>query len=397
MRLSTAISTIAVALTLALPAQILAQAQAQSPNAAPWRVVDEREIAVDGIPLTLSRDGAWIAGVGPDRDGFCVWDTATLEPTCETGEEVPGVLARSIAWSPDSTAVAFSLNAAVTFQDSDVYVFETATRTVENLTEDGMTDIGFGDTDAPPVPIDLFPSWSPDSEHLVFARSVWNGEEGYGTSLMTIPRDGGEPEELLVLAPPQPLAIYTPMFWQDDDSILFGVWKADQDDRQNGLWRTSLSGGLKPVLPGDATADIPTPILTGISADGRTGSIFSTSNQGRFLNEPGKVFFVVDLDDGTWEHAEDVLGMEIAPDADRIVVPPGFAPEGNAVVVMTTSNDEPYTTRIIDPATGAAVEIASMDEPPVFEIAERPIDWASNDTILIPGPRTSLLVTVEPT
>jgi hypothetical protein len=210
-------------------------AVAQSESGAGWQVVDERVVDIEGAPIALSPDGQWIAGTGPNDD-VCVWDVATLEPTCD-GERLGGVIPRSVTWAPDSTAVAFSLDAPRMLRDSDVYVFEMETGTVENLTNDdpdgtGADDIGFGDDAATgPVPIDLYPSWSPDSQEIVFARTMWSLDDDPGTTLMTMPRAGGEPEELLVLAPPSPMIVNGPMIWQDDDSILFGIWKADLDER----------------------------------------------------------------------------------------------------------------------------------------------------------------------
>src|ERR671910_2328595 len=50
-------------------------------DGAAWRVVNERRLAIDGEPVTLSPDGRWVAGSGPEQE-FCVWEVATLDAVC---------------------------------------------------------------------------------------------------------------------------------------------------------------------------------------------------------------------------------------------------------------------------------------------------------------------------
>jgi WD40 repeat protein len=354
-----------------------------------WRVVDEQVIDIEGAPLRLSPDGAWIAGTGPNDD-FCIWDVETLEPTCD-GEALAGIIPRSVTWSPDSTAVAFSLDAPRMLRDSDVYVFETETGTVENLTEDdpdgtGADDIGFGDDAATgPVPIDLYPSWSPDSQELVFARTMWSLDDGDpGTSLMTIPREGGEPEELLVLAPPTPMIVNGPMTWQDDDAILFGIRKADLDDGQNGIWRTSLDGGLEQVLRGTAQSDVPTPMLTDVSGDGAGASVMSMANYAQF-GASEDVYFALDLDGGEVMPWNDVLGLDTGGDA-RLYTPPVFSPDDMSVAFTTMTEDGNIHISIAtDLGVSQSIITFEKDARPSYppSLAEPRIDWVADDTMLV--------------
>lgn len=90
-------------------------------------------VEVDGFPLSLSPDGSLLAGMGADGRQFCVWDIDRLESRCD-GDLPDLVEVRSIAWSPDSTAVAFSLGVLNRLTDSDLYIFDAVTGTLDNLT-----------------------------------------------------------------------------------------------------------------------------------------------------------------------------------------------------------------------------------------------------------------------
>ena len=198
-------------------------------------------------------------------------------PTCD-GERL-AIVPHTITWAPDSSAVAFSEDTPRLFVDSDIYVFEVETGELVNLTDDGDAELDIIGGNPQPVDVDLAPAWSPDSQHLVFARTVFGGEiEDPGTVLMTIPRAGGVPEEILTLAPPYPIEVFTTMAWQDDDTILFSIWKADESDGQNGVWRTSTDGGIEPVIPGTETDDILFPTIVDTSPDGTCLSIVAPAH-----------------------------------------------------------------------------------------------------------------------
>ena len=391
----------ALALALALTASGI-PAFAQTPVTGAWSVTDNRPITVDGAPMALSPDGAWIAGSGPEGSGFCVWDTATLDPTCDDNEEIRGIIPRSVQWSPDSSAIAFSLDAPRYLVDSDVYVFETASGTIENLTEDDpdntdADDIGFGSDSPGAVPIDLYPSWSPDSQRLVFARTMWDlsSDDDSGTTLMTIPRAGGEPEELLTLAPPSPMIVGGSMAWLDDDTILVPIWKADLSDGQNGIWRVTLTGGIKRVVDGTENGDVPAPTIAGVAADGTGASVTSVLNQ--YQRGPrDNTFFLLDLEGGEVMAWEDLLGVDAG--SGFVYAPPAFSPDGLSVAFVTSTKDGELTVAIADDF-GASQPIYTVpDEPgPSFppSYVEMHIDWATNGTMLVLTHKGAVLLTVE--
>src|SRR5699024_2831220 len=127
--------------------------------------------------------------------------------------------------------------------------------------------------DAADVPVDLYPAWSPDSKNLVFARTMW-GKAIVGTSLMTLSRDGGTPEERVVVQPEYPMSIFSPVWWLENDAILFAQWMGDLDHKDNGVWRLEPDDTLTHLIPGDVESGIPGAGIADISPDGTRASIW---------------------------------------------------------------------------------------------------------------------------
>jgi len=143
----------------ASPAASPAASPVGSEGGAGWRVADERRLAIDGEPVTLSPDGRWVAGRGPEQE-FCVWEIETLDAVCD-GQDL-AIRPESIAWAPDSSAVAFALEAAKFLIDSDIYVFEVADRELNNLTDDGIEEVDLLGDD-----VDAVEFYQPDEENIV--------------------------------------------------------------------------------------------------------------------------------------------------------------------------------------------------------------------------------------
>src|SRR5690606_36459546 len=83
----------------------------------------------------------------------------------------------SVTWSPDSTALAWSLDAARLMRDSDIYVFDVHSGQITNLTDAEPTDkdaVSLMDDDVSglALDVDLYPSWSADGERIYFARTI---------------------------------------------------------------------------------------------------------------------------------------------------------------------------------------------------------------------------------
>jgi len=378
-----------------------ASPEAPTEQAGGWTIGDRQDVEVDGQPVAISPDAKWIAGIGPDEN-FCVWDVAALDATCD-GSEL-AIQPETIVWAPDSSAVAFSLEAAKYFVDSDIYVFDVEKGELADLTDDGENgavgfDMGPGDG---PVSLDIYPAWSPDSSQLLFSRTNWNAENR-ATTLMTIDRDGGEPELLFTLAPPEPLIIYSPMYWLGDDSIVFSVWHADQDNGQNGIWMRSPSGTLTKVLAGDSTAEVPMPRITSITEDGRIATVFSAILQAQYGAEgPSKVYFFVDLQTGDVIDVpapEGQNGTDTRTVDTRVVSLPARVSADEKQIVFAVRQGNGQQLVIADADTGGAT-LLPFDETFAPVAYLQGLELAAGDILFIPtngsGAGTATILTLEP-
>jgi WD40 repeat protein len=225
-----------------------------------WQVAEVTPLDLEGTPVTLSPDGSFIAGVSVDG-GFCIWSVPDLDPTC-AGADLD-IDPDSLAWAPDSSAIAFSVQAYRLIIDGDIFVFELADGDIHNVTDDGLVRMIVTDEEESPAPVDVMPAWTPDSAGIVFSRTVYDDREELSNELMRIPRTGGEPETFLSLRG-LPGSIYLPMRVLADGSVLYTVGFNDQSEPQNGIWRLSPQGEATQLMPGDANAEFPIPVINGV-------------------------------------------------------------------------------------------------------------------------------------
>jgi hypothetical protein len=362
---------------------------AQAPSAA-WRIVDERVLDVEAEYVTLSPDGQWIAGMGPG-ESICVWEVATLTSTC-AGEGLP-IRAETVTWSPDGSAVAFALDAAFLGWESDIYVFERESGELWNLTDDGLEGDLFSDelVEKNP-PLDDVPVWSTDGERLAFVRSHGEGEI-QSTAIMVIDRAGGEPVELVALDVEAPHAVWTPMFWLADDSLVYSVNALDLADSDNGVWRVGVDDGSSPaqVIPGGAGADIPAALVVDVVGD--EAVVYSWSLMRNYPREGGvTAFWSVDLASG-----ERMPLPEPPSEPDmlfaRRVIDASFSPDGGTMLVVTDASQGPLLMTM-DVATGTLVPLDGA--PRNGAILPVTPQWATNDTVLFHTWDGPVLLALEP-
>jgi hypothetical protein len=355
-------------------------------EAAGWSVTSARPVDLDGTPVALSPDGAWLAGIGPGQQ-LCIWSVATLEvDACDT-TPLP-IYADSVTWAPDGTAVAFSLDAFRLLEESDIHVFERATGASITLTDDGLEG-SIMDLSDEVVPVDVMPAWRPDASSLVFARTVW-GIGAVSTELMEIDRAGGEPSRLHVVSTDAPLAIVTPMFPMADGALLYSALPPDRDDPVTGIWRLDASGEADQVVPGTTADAFPRPVIAdALELDGTSRIAgFSAHAMGTFAFD-APIAFTLDLGTSAL--------TPLAGEPGLVPGPATFAPDGSATLAVlmgvrdqvVIAGDGDTQVVVLDPAglerTGGIT----------FFLAP---SWAASGTVLVPPGLASMafLLTLAP-
>jgi Tol biopolymer transport system component len=366
-----------------------------SPGASPiasasgWRIGADRSLEIDARYPMLSPDGTQLAGM--DDDGhLCVWVTETLVSTC-VDEKLP-IREATITWSPDGTAVAFALDAIRLVYESDIYVYELATGELVNLTDDGVEGDLLDSLDSDP-PADDVPVWSPDSREIAFARSFMGGDADGSTTIMRIDRTGGEPVEVVPLDVEQPFALWMPMHWLPDGTLLYAQSSNQMDDARNGIWKVGMDDGSSPlqIAPGTGESDIPGAMIAGVDAERGRAIVFSlllASQFGAGAEQP--LFWLVDIASGERAPfpALPALGGDVP-----VVIEAAYAPDG-ATILLVTLTDAGVTLMTMDPETLAVAPVAG--EP--LDLALLPdavVQWVDNDTVVLHASGGSMLVSLE--
>jgi WD40 repeat protein len=358
------------------PATPEATAVAQvTPESVTWQVENVTQVEIDGSSVTMSPNGAWIAGIGPEF-ALCIWQVATMEPTCDQAERIP-ISADSLVWSPDSTAIAFTEDAFMSAYESDIHVYELGASESVNITDDGIEGGLFDTPEGSSRPGDVVPVWSLDSQSLIFARSDFGLDEPT-TDLMRAPRAGGEPEFLDPVSR-NPYAIYTPMHVLADGSLLYTHASPDLEDPNNGIWVRSPEGELRQVLPGDNDARYPVPVMTDIHE--RDGAVriaaYSVPNMSR-MDADLPIAFVLDLESG------EVTPVQ-AHDLDLVPWAITFSPDGETF----WSGALGLSTASLFQVSGGdqqLIELADGEPRPPGSHARFPsIEWRGENTLFVPA------------
>jgi hypothetical protein len=383
----------------ALPAAAVTVTPAASPGTSPvaatttWQITEVREIEIPALYTTshpvLSPDGRWLSGVD-DEGAVCIWDIATLAPTC-AGADLR-IDPESMTWAPDSTAVAFTLDAMRAAEESDLYIYDLETGALTNLTDEGIAGSLLTEAVTSEALIDTLPAWSPDSQELAFVRSV--RRDGLRTTtLMRMARGGGMPTEVLRLDVDELFAVWLPLTWLPDDSLLYTVGASDPRDAAalDGVWRVGVEGtDPRKIVPGNAEAEIPGALVGDVDPAGTTALVYSFSLLGEFmfgLDTP--LFWLLDVASGAL--APIPTPPPDGPESTH-VIGATFSPDGGTVLLVTMEPGLGWGLAVLDVPTR---EISMLPGEPIEPFLPGAPQWAANDTVLRPHPSGAILISLE--
>lgn len=178
----------------------------------------------------LAPDGERIAYVGDNS--LCLLTLQGEQEWCGGEEIVPRGVRRFdldyTRWSPDSRYLVFVENFFHYLHDSDIWVFDTTTRTFVNLTDDGTDEVNLGEDDLGGGMVDVAPRWL-DAERIVFVR--YEGAT-HTTTLMTVNVTSGEVKAQAVLETEDAVPVYA--LAVEGDSVYYNF---DDRDETVALFR----------------------------------------------------------------------------------------------------------------------------------------------------------------
>jgi len=123
-----------------------------------------------GTAAYLAPDGSRFAYLKAKE--LCTYSLAGVQGDCVTFDRDTHIDADTVQWSPDSTKLTFTENFLTTFRDSDIWLYDTQTNSLKDVTPDPNHVKNVLSNDDPQVvfTVDLAPHWSSDSQSIYFIR-----------------------------------------------------------------------------------------------------------------------------------------------------------------------------------------------------------------------------------
>ena len=138
----------------------------------------------------------WIQSSGRGRNSvrqMCLFTFANADKVCyEAPEEYLGY-PYNLAWSPDSTWVAFTENPIELAHESDMWLFKRDDGTFVNRTDEGLTGSYMGE-EVGSFNLDVLPMWNKSTDELYFVRVQPSGNLTMTIGIYRMPAEAGEPE-----------------------------------------------------------------------------------------------------------------------------------------------------------------------------------------------------------
>ena len=221
---------------------------------------------------------------------------------------------------------------------------------------------------------------------------------------MRIDRRGGEPIVVHRLDVAEPFAVWTPMHWLPDGTMIYAQTGVDPDQPGNRIWRVEVDGGkARKVVAGGLDDEIPLAAVAGVRSE--LASVYSVRRLAEAaFDVTAPVFWLADLTDGSTMAVPSIdlaTGEPAVDDAESIdastiawpLTPIALSPDGTAgLIAYRAGEDLAFGT--IDTASG---EVTLLEQRTPFRPTPPvPTVWATNDTVLLLGaPGTATLLSLD--
>jgi hypothetical protein len=366
--------------TIATAAQIDLAASTATPEtkSEPFDVDSLQVISVHPIDLVggpankdalLAPDGERFAYL--DGPSICVYAIDGAQRSCTAVQDrIDALDPQSIRWSPDSRYLVMTENFFVMFVDSDIWVLDTESGTLSNLTEDSIDRIDVTADDW--ADIDVIPHWLGDQ--IVFLRYSRKDGETASPEIMTIAPDGtnltvnGEittdevfPVSAMDVAPDSSALALT--FNPRKNEASAGTWIFDLDEFRLGQFFQ--------------TDHLLVPVAVTYSPDARYVLTFDARRE--LPPESGEP------EDSGVRLLELESSERLLLDAEHIVSSAGWSPDGSALAYLVLDRSHPEISGLYlssAPGDSGRMVLQGLFIQPTG-LGRQSIGWGANNVILL--------------
>lgn len=310
--------------------------------------------------------------------------------------EIQATAHETVQWSPDGRYLVMAELFFQTLTDSDIWVLDTNTMLLTDITDDGEAKFSFAESASQGPLIDVAPRWLPDGR-LVFLRYTGQGEKYDPPYVYTVQPDGSDLQQAGQLETPQNFAV-SALAVSVEGKLAYNLQaSSDELELLNGLWISDLDGGNAQHIWHSPENPVDIPVALDWSPDGQYVAV-SLASAGAYsvTYEPGN---------SRWRAVRVSDGQEVLFSTEHFVHNVGWAPDGSAIVYTTGSimdkESEGLYVAAEPGATGRLLVPAhpDMSQYPTPLVGTTPLlgqllPWtADNNTVMVGrGPKRGLLI-----
>ncbi len=329
--------------------------------------------------------GATAAFLAPDGSQFayfkanelCIYSIAGEQVNCVELEKDISIDLETVRWSADSTKVAFSENFLITFRDSDIWLYDTATNTLKDITPDpnrAKVKNLMSNTDPKVIfTIDMSPQWSTDSQSIYFIHYAFSRANEAKPHFTKLALADGKTEEVGAVDSGTAFASYGFALSPDASTIAYNL--DTRGSEKDGTWLLDVA--TQKAKFAAAPVQDTAPWTYQFSSDGTLLLVVGVDlKAGIGVRKPeASPFYTLPVSGGRQQQLN----------TDSYVFSAGWGPEGTELAYATFDQLHPDKEGLyITSAPGQSGDLVLPGR--FFSPSPRvrtPIFWAANNTLLL--------------